>query len=185
MKAGGDKTGSIADKPPGTLIVLGGLPATGKTTLARLLCVRIGAVHLRIDTIEQTVRTQLASGADVGAIGYAIAQSIARDNLRLGLTVVADSVNPIDETRDSWLAAGVAAGAPVIEVELIRSDPSDHRQQVESRVSDIVGLRLPSWQDVQSRDYRSWTRPHLVVDTSGRTIEESLRDLLLALPELA
>lgn len=35
------------------LIVIGGLPGTGKTTLARLLASRIGAVHLRIDTIEQ------------------------------------------------------------------------------------------------------------------------------------
>lgn len=37
------------------LIVIGGLPATGKTTLARLLASRTGAVHLRVDTIEQAV----------------------------------------------------------------------------------------------------------------------------------
>ncbi|MER6141898.1 AAA family ATPase [Streptomyces sparsogenes] len=37
------------------LIVIGGLPGTGKTTLARLLAARIGAVHLRVDTIEQAI----------------------------------------------------------------------------------------------------------------------------------
>ncbi|MFE5683837.1 AAA family ATPase [Streptomyces sp. NPDC056512] len=43
------------------LIVIGGLPGTGKSTLARLLAARIGAVHLRIDTIEQAiVRSGLA-----------------------------------------------------------------------------------------------------------------------------
>ena len=33
------------------LIALGGLPAVGKSALARSLARRIGAVHLRIDTI--------------------------------------------------------------------------------------------------------------------------------------
>ncbi|NBC95586.1 MAG: AAA family ATPase, partial [Deinococcus-Thermus bacterium] len=34
------------------LIVLGGLPGTGKTTLARAAAAALGAVPLRIDTIE-------------------------------------------------------------------------------------------------------------------------------------
>lgn len=35
------------------LIVMSGLPATGKTTISRALASQINAVHLRIDTIEQ------------------------------------------------------------------------------------------------------------------------------------
>ena len=53
------------------LIVGGGLPGTGKTTLSRLLAGRIGAVHLRVDTIEQAlVRSGLAR-RPVGPAGYA------------------------------------------------------------------------------------------------------------------
>ena len=33
------------------LIVLAGLPGTGKSTIARLLAVRLKATYLRIDTI--------------------------------------------------------------------------------------------------------------------------------------
>ena len=38
------------------LIVLGGLPGVGKSTIARSLAQQIGEVHLRIDTIEQAMR---------------------------------------------------------------------------------------------------------------------------------
>ncbi|MFI2758924.1 AAA family ATPase [Streptomyces echinatus] len=37
------------------LIVMGGLPGTGKTTLARLPAAPIGAVHLRVDTVDQAI----------------------------------------------------------------------------------------------------------------------------------
>ena len=35
---------------------LGGLPGVGKTTIARELARQIGAVHVRIDSIEQAIR---------------------------------------------------------------------------------------------------------------------------------
>jgi len=38
------------------LVVLSGLPGVGKTTVARDLAVASGAVHLRIDSIEQALR---------------------------------------------------------------------------------------------------------------------------------
>jgi predicted kinase len=37
------------------LIILGGLPGTGKTTIARELARQLGAVHVRIDSIEEVV----------------------------------------------------------------------------------------------------------------------------------
>lgn len=37
------------------LIIFGGLPGTGKTTIARELARQTGAMHLRIDSIEQAI----------------------------------------------------------------------------------------------------------------------------------
>ena len=38
------------------LIIFSGLPGSGKSTIARALAKRLGAVYLRIDTIEQAIR---------------------------------------------------------------------------------------------------------------------------------
>jgi predicted kinase len=38
------------------LVVLSGLPGVGKTTIARELARATGAVHVRIDAIEQALR---------------------------------------------------------------------------------------------------------------------------------
>ena len=57
------------------LIVLSGLPGVGKTTIARELAGAMGAVHVRIDSIEQALRDM---GQEVGGEGYAVAYPSAR-----------------------------------------------------------------------------------------------------------
>jgi predicted kinase len=76
------------------LIVFGGLPGTGKTTLASSLARERSATYLRIDTIEQALRTSGVLKSGVGPSGYMVAYALAETNLRHGQTVVADCVNP-------------------------------------------------------------------------------------------
>ncbi|MDR6974194.1 putative kinase [Streptomyces sp. 3330] len=66
----------------------------------------------------------------LGPVGYAVGYALAEDHLRQGLTVVAASVNPLPVTRDSWRDAGATAGVGVVEVEVICSDPAEHRHRV-------------------------------------------------------
>ncbi len=163
------------------LIVIGGLPGVGKTTLARLLAARMGAVYLRVDTIEQAVVRSGLTRHPVGPVGYVVGYALARDQLQQGLTVIADSVNPLDVTRDSWLSVARDLGVPAVEVEVVCSNPVEHRERVVHRAVDIPDLPLPRWQDVLDHDYQPWNRDHIVVDTAGESPDESFRRLVQAL----
>jgi predicted kinase len=167
------------------LIIFGGLPGTGKTTIARELARQIGAIHLRIDSIEQAIRDCSPDAVGLDEAGYRVAYAIAEDNLRVGRTVVADSVNPLQITRDAWLEVGRRAQVITMEIEIICSDSREHRARVETRKPDIFGLRLPSWEQVISREYHPWDREHIVIDTANRSLEQNITTLREALsPQL-
>lgn len=163
------------------LIIFGGLPGVGKTMIARELARQIGAMHLRIDSIEQAIRNCSPVVPPLDDAGYRVAYAIAEDNLRIGRTVVADSVNPLPITRDAWLEVGQHTQIINIEIEVICSDPREHRRRVEGREPDICGLRLPTWEEVISREYHPWNREHIVIDTASRSVEQNVKIVRQAL----
>ena len=154
------------------LIVFAGLPATGKSAIARELARQIGATYLRIDSIEYAIRRAGFATEDLCDTGYRIAYALAEENLRLGRSVVADSVNPITVTRDAWLDVARRAGVRSVEVEIICSDRDEHRRRLETRITDFPDTKPLTWQDVISRQYEPWNREHLILDTAVLSIEE-------------
>jgi predicted kinase len=159
------------------LIVIGGLPGTGKTSLARGLALALDAVHLRIDTIEQALRSATMGSAALGAAGYVVGYGVAADNLALGRSVVADAVNPLSSIRAAWRDVARRAGVAPFEVEVICSDPTEHRRRVESRRADIPGLQLPTWAEVEARAYEPWEGAHVLIDTAQEPVERSVTEL--------
>src|SRR5687768_4910911 len=97
--------GAVGD---GTRVVVfvGGLNGTGKTTLSRALRDELPAV-------------------DTTLIDIAVTE---------GKNVVVDSVLA-DDTREQWIREAEAAGARVVVVECVCSDPALHRRRVEERLS--------------------------------------------------
>ena len=160
------------------LIIFAGLPGVGKTALARGLARELGAVHLRIDTIEMAIwRSRMHDDRDLEDVGYQVAYGIAADNLRLGHTVIADSVNPVAATRIAWRAVAQAISVPAREVEIICSNTDEHRRRIEQRETDLPGFVPPTWDEVCSRVYEPWHGHHIVIDTAARTLEQALADI--------
>jgi predicted kinase len=160
------------------LVVLGGLPGSGKTTVARGLARSLRAVHVRVDTLEQAVlRSSLGVDA-VAEVGYAAGMAVAVDNLRLGLDVVADSVNPVAASQDGWRWVAAETGARLVEILVTCSDVVEHRARVESRVADIVGHEQPTWADVVGTTLDPWPAA-AVIDTAGVPADESVAEALV------
>lgn len=136
---------------PPVLVVVGGLPATGKSTIATALARRTSASYLRIDRIEQAIVAWSTLSHPVGPVGYAVAHAVAREQLELGLDVIVECVNPTALTRNAWLGTAEAAAAELVEVEVICSDKDEHRRRSEVRSSDVEGLVKPTWTAILER----------------------------------
>ena len=159
------------------LIVLGGLPGVGKTAIAREIVARSPSAYLRIDTIEHTLKKMSAPQA-VGPAGYVLAYELASSNLELGMTVVADCVNPLSVTREAWRAVAARTCSALLEVEVVCSDLAEHRRRVDARKADILAFITPTWEDVLHHEYDAWTTPRLVIDSAVVGANEAAKLIL-------
>lgn len=147
------------------VIVVCGVPGSGKTTLATTLAAQLQAAYLRVDVVETPL---ILAGVDVGPLGYQVVQEVAASNLALGIEVVIDLVDPWPETRRLWRELAARTAATLVVLECVVPDPAEHRRRVEARRPDLPGQVLPTWDEVTSRHYVPWDEerdgPRTVVD---------------------
>ena len=157
------------------LYIFSGLPASGKSTLAKLLAEKTGAMYVRIDTVEQGLRDLCCF--KVEGEGYRLSYRIIKDNLELGISCISDSCNPIELTRNEWQEVAESVGTRFVNIEVSCSDSDEHERRVNARQSEVESLKLPDWQQVENRHYEEWKTEVIKIDTSGKNIETSFIEL--------
>ncbi len=160
------------------LVVFSGLPGTGKTTLARAAAEALGAIHIRIDTIEDALLRSSLGLRQPEEAGYLAGYGLAADNLRAGRTVIADAVNALEIARTGWRQTADAKGAKFIPVEVVCSDPDEHQRRIARRPWDLAALASPNWQAVKDREWEPWPERAIKIDTSGTAAEASIERLI-------
>jgi predicted kinase len=147
------------------LVVFGGRPGSGKTTISRPVADALRATYLRIDAIETAL---LRWGLPIdNPAAYAVGNGLARDQLRAGRPVVVDAVNPIRAARQGWTELATDVDAELRFVEVRCSDPGEHRRRVQQRRPDLPGQIVPSWAEVAAQLTEAWTEPRLELENDG------------------
>jgi predicted kinase len=150
------------------LLVLSGLPGTGKSALARELGRRLRIAVFSADPIESAIlRAGIAPSFETGLAAYLIIEALADAQLLLGQSAIVDAVNAVEPARDMWRRLAAGHGAALRIVECCCSDEALHRERLRDRHRGLAeGFREPTWDDVVRRrlEYTPWPEPHLVVD---------------------
>jgi len=143
------------------LIVLSGLPATGKTDLAAAVARELGAVLLSVDPVDSALASEgVRETGLAGRAAYAVVGAMAEQNLALGTTVVVDAVNAVGEAKTFWIELARRSGARLLAIETILSDRNLHRDRLSGRIREVaiaVVLRRDEWV--------AWPFAPLVVDS--------------------
>lgn len=167
------------------LIVVSGLPGVGKSTLADGLSERLKLPVLSVDPIESGIlKSGIKRSFKTGLAAYLVAEALAAEQLRLGLSVIVDAVSNVKEARDMWHNLSSRYRAKLVIMECVL-DPALHKKRIEARVRNMHGIPEVTWAYVQDirRQYLEWEEDRLVLDTANSR-EENLKRALVHIASL-
>jgi predicted kinase len=151
------------------LVVVSGLPGTGKSTIAGPLARAVDGVLFAKDIVEAALWRR-GVGREQGSswAAHEVLTSLARSGLGLGRTVILDAVAGTEQVRRDWRAAAADAVMPFVVIVCECSDVAVHRRRLVGRQRGIDGWPELTWADVEATRGRwePWIDPHLRLDAA-------------------
>ena len=163
------------------LIVMSGLPGSGKSTIAERIVQRLQIPIFSVDPIESAIiRAGISKSFETGVAAYLVAQTLASEQLKLGNSVIIDAVNAEEEGKNVWRGLAQQYGLNLIVLDVFMSDQILHRERLESRIRNLHGFSEVTWDRVETRQkaFTQWLEPTLRLDAANdldANIEEALR----------
>jgi predicted kinase len=162
------------------LIVLSGVPGTGKSVLADALGRFFGFPVVSVDPIESAVlRSGVSSDQPTGLAAYLVADALADHWLALGLSPIVDAVNAVSEAKEMWRMLAIRHDVPLRVIECICSDPVVHGARLADRERGLA-FPEPTWETVQLRrsEWVPWEQVDLRVVDSAGDLDMNLRGVI-------
>lgn len=156
-------------KSPLKLIIVSGLPGVGKSALAEKLAEYLGIPIFSVDPIESAIiKSGLKRSFETGLAAYLTAETLAKEQLKLGLSIIIDAVSPVKEARVMWQNLSKKYQTKLIIIECVL-DPELHKKRIEARIRNMHGIPEVTWGDVEKcqKEYLKWTEDRLVLNTAN------------------
>ncbi len=151
------------------LIVISGLPGTGKSSIAEAIARELRIPVFAKDWLEATLRRcELSGSADkpLGYAGYELLTTLALRQLQLGQSAILDSVASPEPVRAEWRTMAQTYGAGWCVIECTCSDQAIHRERLNTRRRGIPGWHELDWSEVERvrAVYPQWHDERLILD---------------------
>jgi hypothetical protein len=160
------------------LILVCGLPASGKSTLSRNLAKKIGAHVLRTDVIRKELIKKPSYTPEEKELVYSVTLLVARYLLRAGEIVILDGTYYKRKLRKRVYKVAKESGVKMVVIECVVPDyiiqrRMDNRKRRKGQPSDAdyqVYLKIKG-------EFQPIRRKHITVDTS-KYYKDNLQEVL-------
>jgi predicted kinase len=161
------------------LIVMTGLPATGKSTIAEALGRELAIPVFALDWLRGVLRRHEIDPEKGGFAAYEMLVTLARRQLMLGQSAILDSVLTPPAIRGAIRDLAMDYHVPIYGIWTHCSDESLHKARLLERKRGIPNWPELQWEDVQAiaRRYSVWEYVGLRLDMA-EPFERNLKKAL-------
>jgi len=149
------------------LLLLSGLPGSGKSTIAREYVARYGGVHISSDLIRTELGLRGHYQPGDKARVYTAMLERTTEVLSNGGTAVVDGTFYSEATRTPFEAAARACGVPVFRVQ-VRAQETTVRQRLQKSRPDSEA-DFAVYEKIRDQ-YEPWLQPHLELWSDSESV---------------